>query len=225
MFEILFSYLSFSNSVLRDTVANSAILFGFVVSEEFVYNFFSCIIENAVRHVFGSEGLRIFMSYLTFPGTFIHELSHAIGAFLTGGKVTRFCLKPSGDKLGHIIVVPRGMEFFKRWQLSFSAISPILFGLILVYVLTRIVIPRVRNYFVKGVLWYLWFCISFHMPLSPADWDLFLKGIAGSFLFITSFCFVLRIGSIFFQKDPTSIFSAANSRKAKLIQSSSESLP
>jgi hypothetical protein len=39
---------------------------------------------------------------LMLPGTIAHETSHAVVALLTGARITKFSVIPSGDTLGHV---------------------------------------------------------------------------------------------------------------------------
>jgi len=49
-----------------------------------------------------SYGSKTLYVILMLPGTIVHELSHALVVLLTGGRITKFSVIPSGDTLGHV---------------------------------------------------------------------------------------------------------------------------
>ena len=58
-----------------------------------------------------------FVNFLTFPGTFVHEMSHLCFAVITGAEVDEICMFESdGERLGHISYCTRGPWFMVAVQ-------------------------------------------------------------------------------------------------------------
>ena len=106
------------------------------------------------------------VSFVFLPGTFIHELCHALTAVLLGSAVRSFSVWPrvEGDsiKMGYAEV-----EVLDIFRNSLIGIAPLLFGSMILYYLSSIFLTVSLVY--KFVLLYLIFQISNSMFLSPAD--------------------------------------------------------
>ena len=106
------------------------------------------------------------VSLVFLPGTFIHELCHALTAVLLGSAVRSFSVWPrvEGDsiKMGYAEV-----EVLDIFRNSLIGIAPLLFGSMILYYLTSVFLTVSLIY--KFVLLYLIFQISNSMFLSPAD--------------------------------------------------------
>ena len=58
-----------------------------------------------------------FVNFLTFPGTFIHEMAHLSFAVITGAEVEEICMFENEDgRLGHISYRTRGPWFMRAVQ-------------------------------------------------------------------------------------------------------------
>lgn len=128
--------------------------------------------------VFGSRIACAAVNVLTFPGTVFHELSHALAAVLTGGKVTSIRLLPRGDTLGSVRMIPPKGAVRKGLCRTFSAIAPVLFGLAFLIFMNRTVYPKLSasGPAWKVLYWYLFVSVLLHMDLSPADCRAAAKG-------------------------------------------------
>lgn len=119
----------------------------------------------------GRKSAFAFANFLTFPGVMIHELSHALFAVLTGGKVTKINLfNPNGYSLGSVEFQPRGSKTLQGIQLTLIGIAPTIIGSILFYKIFQFLITH--NNLSIGIyilLIYLLFCIFFHISMSPED--------------------------------------------------------
>ena len=60
------------------------------------------VIEGALRHLLGAKAAIIVGYYLTIIGTLHHELAHALGYLLTGGRVHRISIIPRAQPDGTI---------------------------------------------------------------------------------------------------------------------------
>lgn len=123
-------------------------------------------------------------NYATYLGTVIHELSHAVVAFLTGAKVRKITLVPRGATLGSVEYTPRGNRFVRGLQQSLSAVAPTVVGTLLLWFLFADIHPFLKEVWQFVLFYYLALSILFHMDLSMADLRNFFSGIL-SFLALT----------------------------------------
>jgi len=156
------------------------------------------------------------VSFVFLPGTFIHELCHALTAVLLGSAVRSFSVWPrvEGDsiKMGYAEV-----EVLDIFRNSLIGIAPLLFGSMILYYLSSIFLTVSLVY--KFVLLYLIFQISNSMFLSPAD----VKEVR-ILLFLTLFLIVtVYIINFYFYKisfipqDPTFLLNNWYLTNLKLI--------
>lgn len=124
----------------------------------------------------GADNASLIINYMTFPGTIVHEASHAIVAFLTGGKVVKVNLYgPSGDSLGSVSWVPRGNAFKQAIQKFLTGTAPIYGALIVIKLIETFVIPRFPVTGFTSITFgyvlarYIEFCVLLHMVPSKAD--------------------------------------------------------
>ena len=137
----------------------------------------SALLTNILAVVTGPSLAFVARNYLTYIGTVVHELSHALFAVLTGAKVTRITLVPHGATLGSVDFVPRGPRFFKGLQLSLTSIAPTVVGAAAIIFLFIKVYPLLTLTWHYILFWYLAVSILFHMNLSPQDLKNFSRGI------------------------------------------------
>ena len=129
-----------------------------------------------------------FVNYATFPGTFIHEMSHAVFAAITGAKVTEICMfESSNGRLGHIRYHNRGPFFMHAVQDTLTAVAPTVVGFSLGYFLLQYIFGGHHSLLANIGLWYLVISLVDHSTMSDADMKNYFHG---SWLFAILF-FVL----------------------------------
>ena len=94
----------------------------------------------------GAKAAIIVGYYLTFIGTLHHELAHALGYLLTGGRVHRISIIPRAQpdgtiRLGYVIGSTRGPWLMRTVQDTASATAPLWMGFLSVYLLWRFALP------------------------------------------------------------------------------------
>lgn len=116
---------------------------------------------------------------LTFIGTIIHELSHALFVILTGAILRKVCLLQisSDGTLGHVEFALYGPKWKQCCQLSIISCAPVFVGLLLEYILIRTVLFHELGFGVELFLWYLIISILDHMSMSNVDIKNYLKGM------------------------------------------------
>ncbi len=117
--------------------------------------------------IFKKESTVVFIiSFMFLPGTFIHELSHAITATLMGSRVTKFSIWPQvengGIKMGYAQFIV--LDVVRN---TFIGISPLIFGILILYFL--IISFFTANFYFKILILYLIFQVSNSMFLSESD--------------------------------------------------------
>ena len=125
------------------------------------------LLYQYLYRIFKKESTVVFVISLMFlPGTFIHELSHAITATLMGSRVTKFSIWPQvengGIKMGYAQFIV--LDVVRN---TFIGISPLIFGIMLLYIL--IINFFVVNIYLKILFIYLIFQVSNSMFLSESD--------------------------------------------------------
>jgi hypothetical protein len=117
--------------------------------------------------IFKKESTVVFVISIMFlPGTFIHELSHALTATLLGSRVTKFSIWPQvengGIKMGYAQFIV--LDVVRN---TFIGIAPLIFGIIILYFL--ILNFFTVNIYLKLLIIYLIFQVSNSMFLSESD--------------------------------------------------------
>lgn len=125
----------------------------------------------------GRRGAEIAGNYLTFPGTLVHELSHALAALLAGARVTSVSLVPRGNTLGSVRIVPRGGPAARALQRTLSSLAPVFGGGLCLYLLRRFVLPLCSAWWSALLFGYLFVSILLHMDLSVQDLRTAAKGV------------------------------------------------
>jgi hypothetical protein len=144
--------------------------------------------------IFKRESTVVFVISLMFlPGTFIHELSHAITATLMGSRVTKFSVWPQvengGIKMGYAQFIV--LDVVRN---TFIGIAPLIFGVIILYFL--IINFFIVNIYLKILFIYLIFQVSNSMFLSESD----IKDLKFLSLIVLVLSLILFIGDIFYLK-------------------------
>ena len=106
------------------------------------------------------------VSFFFFPGTTIHELSHALSAVMVGGHVYKINLIPQIDNFS-IRMGYAQVQVLDVVRNSFIGISPLIFGVILLYLLFPF--TNSNDIFVRILTFYTIFQISNSMFLSNSD--------------------------------------------------------
>jgi hypothetical protein len=122
------------------------------------------------------------VNYLTFPGTFIHEMSHLSLAVITGAEVCEICMFESDNgRLGHISYRNRGPWFIKAIQETLISVAPTVTGTLLGYVFLKMILSGEYSLWVNLALGYLVVSLVNHATMSDSD----LKGyFSGVWIFI-----------------------------------------
>jgi len=119
-----------------------------------------------------------FVNFLTFPGTFVHEMAHLCFAVLTGAEVHEICMFENEDgRLGHISYSVRGPWFMRAIQHSLTAVAPTIVGLALGFVLLRIIFAGELSLWANIGLWYLVVSLIDHSTMSDADLEHYFQGV------------------------------------------------
>ena len=158
------------------------------------------VIEGALARLLGTR-VAIFVGYyLTIIGTLHHELAHALGYLLTGGRVHRISILPKSQpdgsvRLGYVTSSTRGPRLLQAVQNTICATAPLLFGFLTVYLLWRLALPAAADIRMRAFLYYAMASILLHMELSKADLKLLARGLAPSLLLLyLCIALALRIG-------------------------------
>lgn len=134
-------------------------------------------------------------NYATFPGVCLHELAHAVMAWLTGAKVVEICFFALGDdgRLGYVSYAPRGSKLQQKFQIAATSCAPVLFGLqfliLLVFLLCTVQLPWYS--YIAG--WYVAISVLDHMSMSSVDIKCYVKSmfIFLPLIFIISYVIIL----------------------------------
>ncbi len=138
------------------------------------------VIEGALRRLLGTRAAIFAGYYLTIVGTLHHELAHALGYALTGGRVHRISIipraQPDGSiRLGYVLGSTRGPWLMRAVQDTVSATAPLWMGFLSVYLLWRFALPGVSGG-MAIFLYYVIVSIVLHMELSKEDLKILSRG-------------------------------------------------
>ena len=127
---------------------------------------------------FNRDFAYFFVNFVTFPGTFIHEMAHLCFAVITGAEVHEICMFESGEgHLGHISYRSRGPWFIQATQHALTAVAPTIVGFALGFVLLRIIWTGNFSIWENIGLWYLVISLIDHSTMSDADLALYFRGV------------------------------------------------
>lgn len=146
-------------------------------------------LTGVIAALLGRRMAFVIRNYLSWPGTVIHEFSHALVAFLTGARIEHISLLPHGSALGSVTFRPRGGRFLQGLQKSLSAIAPTVIGSLLLALAFTGIYPLLVQTWQHALFWYLVLSVLFHMDLSDADLDNLRQG----FLSLFSLFYVLSL--------------------------------
>lgn len=167
----------------------AAIVLGIHVMKSAVIFLLSLIVGNSLA--------TLFINKITFFGTIVHELSHAIMAILTGAKVKGidlFNIVPQENALGTTYVAFSKNIFLQSIQRVAVAIAPIIGGFVVIYLLNMIPIDK------KWVLYlvrYLQISVLLHISISTTDIKVGAAGLPVVFILLVAVIIVLiKLGLI-----------------------------
>lgn len=119
-----------------------------------------------------------FVNFLTFLGTFVHEMAHLCFAVITGAEVHEICMFENEDgRLGHISYSVRGPWFMRAVQHSLTAVAPTIVGLVLGVVLLRVIFAGGLSLWANIGLWYLVISLVDHSTMSDVDLEHYFQGV------------------------------------------------
>lgn len=182
--------------------ANALFVLLIIILIGFAVRLLTSAVTGLFAVLFGAAPAIVFCNYLTYPGVVHHELAHALFAFLTGAKVTRITLKPRGTTLGSVDFVPQGGAVRQAFEMTLSAIAPVICGLITLTLMRRLLFPALSVWWQFAIAYYLFICVFLHMDLSPQDIGVAAKGVP---LFLA----VLFVLFIFLRADLVAVLSQA----------------
>ena len=131
-----------------------------------------------------------FVNFVTFPGTFVHEMSHLVFAVITGAEVNEVCMfENDGGRLGHISYRTRGPWFMEAVQHSLTAVAPTVVGFALGYVLLKYIFAGTHSVWAYVGLWYLVISLIDHSTMSDSDLEHYFQGV---------WIFILPVFLVFF---------------------------
>ena len=116
---------------------------------------------------------------VTFIGTVIHELSHALFVILTGAKLIKvkiFEISKDGT-LGHVEFALQGKKWKQFFQLSLISCAPVFMGILIEYLLIKIVLTYSLGLWIEILLWYVIISVFDHMSMSNVDIKNYLHGM------------------------------------------------
>lgn len=132
-------------------------------------------------------------NYATFPGVILHELSHAIGAKISGAKLESVRLfEPDGQKLGCVEFTCRGKRHREvAFQRALSSCAPVLGGFVFVPFFMTMA-SWAGTYWLLAILsWHGAFSMACHMDMSRQDMKNYLKGCVWLIPYMIAGCTVV----------------------------------
>lgn len=157
------------DAVLPRAVLNTLMVPALIYVTGLMITLINNLICGIIAGIIGDRAAGVTRNYLTYPGTVHHELAHALLALLTGARVVQINLKPHGNTLGSVTLIPRGNFITKSIQLALSAIAPVLCGFITLTLMTVYAYPVCITWWQFAIFGYFFLSVLFHMNLSPQD--------------------------------------------------------
>ena len=180
VFLMIESWLGWSGSLLHVAVI-SLFLTAMIIIAPVVIGFALHWIEHLQFEILGLVNRRFayfFVNYLTFPGVFVHEMSHLGFAVIAGAEVNEICMFESGNgRLGHISYRNRGPMPMEMVQNSLSAVAPVVVGVFLGYLVVCNLYTGNYSWWQNLLLVYLLISLVDHSTMSDVDLKLYLHGV------------------------------------------------
>lgn len=119
-----------------------------------------------------------FVNFITFPGTFVHEMAHLCFGVITGAEVREICMfENNNERIGHIRYRVRGPWFMQAVQHSLTAVAPTIVGLTSAYFLLKYILSSQLSLWENIALWYLVISLIDHSTMSDADLEHYFQGV------------------------------------------------
>jgi len=138
-------------------------------------------LERAQVEVLGSvnrDFAYFFVNFVTFPGTFVHEMAHLCFAVITGAEVDEICMfENDSGRLGHISYRARGPWFMKAVQHTLTGVAPTVVGFALGYYLLQVIFAGGHSIAEYIGLWYLVVSLVDHSTMSDSDLEGYFQGV------------------------------------------------
>ncbi len=161
--------------------AISMILTLLVLLAPVVFGLILYVIERMQVEVIGAVNRDLayfFVNFLTFPGTFIHEMSHLCFGVITGAEIHEICMfEDDHDRLGHVSYRTRGPWFMEAVQHSLPAVAPTVVGFGLGYFLLQLIFSGEYSGLACLGLWYLVISLIDHSTMSDTDLEHYFQGV------------------------------------------------
>ena len=161
------------------------VIIGLVMDKLFIY---LCRIIAKPVNINTNTVIKV-LSYITFPGVMIHELSHAFMVWLFGGNIVELhLLELTGNgRMGAVIFQPRGTAFMRNLQCAASAIAPVFMGLIACWMFIGAGLGF--NGIGRVICFYLAVCVMIHASMSMQDVKSYKRGVLvlGLIIFVASY--------------------------------------
>lgn len=144
--------------------------------------------------VFGVSVAEFICNRLLFLGTVVHELAHALFAFISGAKITKIrCFTLfSKNTLGYVEFCTVGGPFRRSFQLAFASCAPTVVGCAMLMVIFHAwQLPNISTAF-RIFLIYFGFSVADHMSMSDADVKNYMKGCIFLFMVFLVFAMVFH---------------------------------
>lgn len=191
----VFIKMGFDGFIL-DMIVSAIFSLGLVLSVILIGHLIERLEQYQLRILANGIGSKIayfVCNRVTFVGTIVHELSHALFVVLTGAilrKVRLFEISADGT-LGHVEFSLTGPKWKQCCQLSLVSCAPVFVGILLEYILLRVVFLYNFGFVRELLLWYFIISILDHMSMSHVDIKNYLKGmiIVYPMIFVFVMCF------------------------------------
>ena len=145
---------------------------------------------RSLANASGDNLAKLIVFRLTFPGTVIHEFSHAMFAFITGAKVTKIqCFSIKKNTLGYVTYQTRGSKLQQMTQHGLSACAPVISGLILTPIFFSLMM-NTSSMSLKILALYMMVSIVNHMNMSWPDIKQYVKGMPVLFIIIFAISYI-----------------------------------
>ena len=158
------------------------------------FPFLGLLIKNIsiyTARFFSNKGMRLYAivhNYLTIPGVFHHELSHAALAFLTGARIGHIHLfKPDEGEgsLGSVSFAPRGPAPLQAIQMFFTSIAPVPCGIATCWIIQHFILVKPELTLIQNITFrYLILSIIIHANMSVQDLVTMARGFPLVFIMI-----------------------------------------
>jgi hypothetical protein len=176
------------------SVSVSLIICSFVIVIGGIVDFIENVVLHVLTSLIGAGPAMFICNRLTFPGVMLHELSHALMIFITGGHVTAIKLFEfnTNGRLGHVEFQLYGSKRQQMIQLTFGSSAPVIFGMASVYGLLRLLFLVESGTLFYYIVIYFIFSIGCHMSMSRSDIKNYFNGAFFVWLLLSSIMMVIQ---------------------------------